>query len=61
MLARDLSKTVGELRKGMDFTELLDWEALYEIESGEREGKAPAGMMSDPSEVQSFFSKHARR
>lgn len=45
----------------MDFTELLDWEALYEIESGEREGKAPAGMMSDPSEVQSFFSKHARR
>jgi hypothetical protein len=37
MLARDLGMTVEELNERMDYTEYVQWIALYEIEGEEQQ------------------------
>lgn len=38
-LARELGKTVGEIREGMSGAELLDWIALYAVELDEEQAR----------------------
>lgn len=37
MLARDLGMTVEQLGESMDYTEYIEWIALYEVEGEEQQ------------------------